>query len=266
LRIFQTLALVGYSAVRRSGLTSTRPGAAVFVFLYNLYKEVFEGREVARLCGLVEPGTVVIDVGANIGFFTVRLARRVGDLGKVIAFEPESCNFLRLRAAVARAGLTKRVELVQAAVAEATGQVTLVLNPDNPADHRLGEGGVPVIARCLDDELSRRGWPPVSLVKIDVQGAESRVLAGAGEMLDRLRPALFLEVDIATSGDEGRGIVSLLHSLQARGYAGYRLASSKLEGPLSIDAVIEIAKRRGYADFLFLGDGDTRAPAPRQGE
>jgi hypothetical protein len=81
---------------------------------------------------------------------------------------------------LARRGLTSRVDLVQAVAAERSGELRLQINPHHPGDHRINEVGVPVCAVRLDDMLRERGWPEVSLIKIDVPGAEDRVLEGGG--------------------------------------------------------------------------------------
>ena len=81
--------------------------------------------------------------------------------------------------AIAKASLTDVVETIRAAVAEFTGEGLLEVNPGHPGDHKLGTEGVPIATTTIDDLLAARGWPEVSLIKIDVQGAEARVLAGA---------------------------------------------------------------------------------------
>ena len=69
-----------------------------------------------------------------------------------------------------------------------------MLNPIHPGDHHLGDGGEPVTAVTLD-ELTAGDARPVGLIKIDVQGAELLVLAGAARVIAEDRPAIFMEVD-----------------------------------------------------------------------
>src|SRR5580693_4951300 len=106
----------------------------------------------------------------------------------------------------------------RAAVAEVTGEGLLEINPGHPGDHKLGTEGVPVAMTTIDDLLAARGWPEVSLIKIDVQGAESRVLAGARRTLERFSPALFLEVDDQQLRRYGSSAAELLTSVTAQGY------------------------------------------------
>ena len=100
-RNFQTVLLALYRAVSSTGLLSTRPGRAMYEWSYDLYKDRFEAGPVDALRQFIKPGTTVIDVGANIGFFSRRFARWVGPGGRVIAIEPEPANFAGLTWAVA---------------------------------------------------------------------------------------------------------------------------------------------------------------------
>ena len=172
--------LIGlYRLVKATGGLDTAPGRRIFEASYLFYKDRFEAGPIRMLRPYVRPKTIVIDIGANIGYFTRRFATWVSQGGRVVAVEPESLNFARLQHAVATAGLRDVVETVQAAVAERAGEGFLEINPGHPGDHRLGTTGLPVAMTTVDDLLASRDWPEVSLIKIDVQGAEARVLAGA---------------------------------------------------------------------------------------
>src|SRR5207253_6545315 len=84
----------------------------------------------------VREGDVVLDIGANIGYYTLVFAELVGDSGRVFAFEPEPANFALLSE---NTGLNGRanVTLVNAAVADAGGRLPLYLAGENKGDHRL---------------------------------------------------------------------------------------------------------------------------------
>ena len=79
------------------------PFNRLFLAVYGIYKRYFEAGPIDRLQEFVPPGSLVIDVGANVGFFSLRFARWVGAEGKVIAIEPEERNCNNLVEAVARA-------------------------------------------------------------------------------------------------------------------------------------------------------------------
>ena len=85
----------------------------VFLTLYPIYKQYFEAGPIDQLREFVPDGSLVIDVGANIGFFSLRFAEWVGDGGKVIAIEPEDQNYENLISALKRAGLGDRVHALK---------------------------------------------------------------------------------------------------------------------------------------------------------
>src|SRR5437868_9451316 len=105
MRLIQRGLLRAYSAVRRTGLFDSGPGRDAFEGAYWAYKSLIEARDLGALGAFVAKGSTVVDVGANIGFFTLRFAEWVGPDGRVVAIEPESRNFDCLWARVARRGL-----------------------------------------------------------------------------------------------------------------------------------------------------------------
>lgn len=249
----QRALLAIYRGVRRTRLLNTPAGAALFEAAYELYKTALEAGPVGRLASLVPRGSIVIDVGANVGFFSRRFARWVGPHGRVIALEPEPRNLARLKARIARDGIAGIVEAVGAAAAEAAGTVLLDLNPDNPADHRLGARGIPVPSVTLDALVGDHPGGAVSLIKIDVQGSELRVIEGALQTIARFRPTLFIEVDDGHLRLGGASAKALIDRLDALGYRPHRLLRSGLSPSLSpADCLARVARPGQYEDFVFL--------------
>lgn len=251
----QSALLKFYGVARKLGVLSNGPGARAFEVAYDFYKEFFEAASVTQLRSLVRPESVVIDVGANIGFFTRRFAKWTGPAGRVIALEPEGANFRRLTRAMDRDGLSSRVEFIQAAVGEITGTARLLLNPVHPGDHRLATGeerGVPVPLVTIDDLLEARNWPDVSLVKIDVQGAEEQVLAGAERTLAHSRAAWFVEVDDENLRRMGSSAALLLERFARHGYSPHRVTAAAIGPALSNSAILENIRPGSYIDLLFL--------------
>jgi FkbM family methyltransferase len=259
-KALQTLILTGYRIVLATGIMRTSFGRGAYARCYHLYKRWFEAREIDHLRRLVHPGTSVIDVGANIGFFTLRFADWVSGPGRVIAIEPDQDNFVQLQRVVAQSGHGGIADLYEGGAAETQGTSYLVRNPHHPADHRLGDHGVPITLYTIDGLLAERGWPPVSLIKIDVQGAEVRVLKGAQETLRRLRPALYVEIDDGALAQGGFSAAELIADLSGLGYDMF----DPTDGPggAALDAAAAADRRAvlGYADFLFIA-----RPAPVQG-
>lgn len=247
-RNLQTILLALYRAVLATGLLSTSGGRRAYEWAYDRYKERFEAGPIDALRPFVKPGTTVVDVGANIGFFSRRFGRWVGAGGRVIAIEPEPVNFAGLIRAISRDGLGAVVEAVEGAAAESGGTLRLELNAAQPTDHKLGERGIEVKAFTVDELLRQRGWPAVSLCKIDVQGAEERVLRGMTRTLTRFRPALFVEVG---GGAQGESLLTLLAEL---GYRPHLLERGGVSASLPPAQALALSRRAGYSDFLFLHD------------
>lgn len=167
-----------------------------------------------RLCG---SGDVVIEVGANIGAHTVSLARHVGPGGAVIAIEPQRLVFQTLCANIALNSL-RNVFAHWAAAGRNEGAIR-VPEPDPGARNNFGglslagaQGGITVQCLKLDRFLS---LPRLQLIKIDVEGMEAEVIAGADGLIRRFRPLLYLENDRIDRSE------SLMRDLDHLGYDLY---------------------------------------------
>jgi FkbM family methyltransferase len=156
----------------------------------------FEEAETEVLRKLARPGSTAVDAGANVGVFTIPLALAVGEGGRVLAFEPGPDTAERLRSNVARNRLGN-VTVVEAALGAARGHTTLAIGDDSAYSSTVGtvSGGRSAEVRVerLDDVWDEAGRPEVSVLKVDVEGAELDVLSGAAELLDSNRPAVLVE-------------------------------------------------------------------------
>jgi hypothetical protein len=141
--------------------------------------------------------------------------------------------------------------MIRAVAAEKSGELKLAVNPTNLADHRLSDNGIPVRAITIDDLCASTGWPAVCLIKIDVQGAEGRVVAGALETLKRFSPALYIEIE-ETSAAEVEDGATLIDRLASLGYLAHTLEKDGARRVTGTDAAMSIVRANGYADFLFL--------------
>jgi FkbM family methyltransferase len=161
----------------------------------DLYGEFSHG-EMELLGQVLHPGQVVLDIGANIGTHTVFFARTVGPVGIVHAFEPQRVLFQILCGNVALGALTN-VHARQAALGRQSGTIQ-VPTPNYASAGNLG--GVSLEGHARGEEVplltvDRLGLAACHLIKIDVEGMEGEVLAGAEQTLRRLRPVLYLEND-----------------------------------------------------------------------
>lgn len=160
------------------------------------------------------PGMVVLDLGANLGVFATRAAKRVGPSGRVIAVEPHPGNFARLQGNARRNGLA-RLECVEAAAGDREGQVELFVH-DRGINHSITRGSgksVTVPLRTVDGLVRERGLERVDFLKIDIEGAVPGALRGASETLKRFRPLISLERDSAAES------VGLDEILKSHGYS-----------------------------------------------
>jgi FkbM family methyltransferase len=181
----------------------------------RLVQGSFEQAEIETLIEAARPGTIAIDTGAHVGLFTIPLARAVGTEGVVWAIEPLPENVRRLRANLRTNGL-HNVTVIASAASDADGQLAFELAGDSAygSTREVLQGWgtaevVQVSAVRLDTEWRRHGMPRVSVIKIDVEGAELRVLRGAENLLRVLRPQLLIEV---SNPDELEQIVRYLSS------------------------------------------------------
>lgn len=127
------------------------------------------------------PGTVMFDIGANVGFYTLALSRQAGDAGRVFAFEPDAGNMVKLRHHVALNQCANTV-VVQMAVAARTELVGFISGESGETGHIGGEEYL-VPATSLDEFVASNPKSTPDLVKMDVEGAEASVLEGARALL-----------------------------------------------------------------------------------
>jgi FkbM family methyltransferase len=149
----------------------------------------------------LKPGHVFVDIGAHAGYFTLLAARRVGPEGRVLAFEPNPQLAAQARRNVERSKLTN-VVLEEGACSDTTETATLYLfDVSNSGRGSLsganaGAGGaVQVPCTPLDLVVERRHLTQVNLIKIDVEGAELKVLRGMTETIRRTRPIILIELE-----------------------------------------------------------------------
>jgi len=178
----------------------------------DLYGEFSEG-EAVLFRQLIDPGMIVVEVGANIGAHTVFLAQAVQPDGFVFAFEPQRLIFQTLCANLALNSIAN-VHASQVAVGDTCGDIlvpVLDANKDNNfgglelGQHEFGER-VPLVT--LDSlNLSR-----CDFIKVDVEGMEKSVLDGAAATIARFQPLLYVE------NDRGEKSADLVRSIDAKGY------------------------------------------------
>ena len=191
----------------------------------------------------VARGMTAYDLGAHMGYFTLVLAKLVGESGRVFAFEPDPRNLRALRNNLE--GNLKAVTVTPAAVADRSSEVTFATfgfsSVSHIADSRTPADAVRITVRALtlDDFVYRDGNPAPNFIKVDVEGAEVRVIRGAERVLREARPVVVVEA-WRSHWDE---VAALMQGL---GYRWHVLGGE------------ETMVRAGVADVLFVPTSMTR--------
>lgn len=161
----------------------------------------YEREESNRLLQLVQPANIVVDVGANIGYYSLLLASIVGSKGFVYAFEPHPENYAILLLNIAQNNYEGRIVANNAACSSIAGWMYLHLSPISSGMHTLQESmlerdtyrttsQLEVRTVLLDESLLNL---QIDFMKIDVEGHELEVLKGAEQLLILSRPVLMVE-------------------------------------------------------------------------
>lgn len=190
---------LGWAA--RDRLVATLPGGER-VRVHPAHRQLaWNAEEYAAFKEAVMPGATVLDVGANLGAYTVLFAQWVGPRGRVFAFEPAPASRSGLERQLALNGVSERVEVRAEAVAAESG-VRRFHADGLRGDNRLAIGDGPsanaaiaVAATSIDAFCGAAGVEP-DVLKIDVEGAELDVLRGARQTIARrgARLAVFVEL------------------------------------------------------------------------
>jgi FkbM family methyltransferase len=176
-----------------------------------LYGE-FSAGEQALFAHLIQPGWVVIDIGANIGAHTLWFSKIVGPDGMVIAYEPQRLVFQMLCANMAL-NQVNNVFCRQAAIGAVDNVIQIgSLDPDQNNNF----GGIPLEAMPGGETVPvERLNTPCHFIKIDVEGMEQEVLLGAARMIEQWRPWLYVENDRIERSDD------LIKQIRDMGYTPY---------------------------------------------
>ncbi len=163
--------------------------------LFRVLLGTYEPRQTQAFVEQIRPGSVVFDIGAHVGYYTLLSQKLVGAAGEVVAFEPEIRNFRFLSDHVLTNGLSG-VSMHQLAVGARRGHSTFRLGSGSGTGHLIAEAPaalsdsvVSVVA--VDEFVAEEKIQPTHM-KIDVEGFEVEVLRGARNTLETLRPTLFL--------------------------------------------------------------------------
>lgn len=190
--------------------------------------------ELHRLDLFVRPGDTFVDVGANIGLYTLKAARLAGPQGRVFAAEPGHAARGELEANIAL-NTFNNITVFAGALSDAEGEATLhhVDRGNDPQAFSLLADGTEkssetVTVTTLDAIVAAQGLARVDCIKIDVEGFEAHVLRGARETLARWHPTVIFEVNCPTLLQSREPADGAWNLLEALGYRFFRLTGGAL--------------------------------------
>ena len=207
-----------YAEVFGNKLFLNKKGLALSISHYGTYEEL----EAKIMEEKIKVGSIVVDVGANIGLHTLNMARIVGNTGRVFAFEPDPSNFEILGENV-KINNYQNIILEEKAVGDKHGRVTLYQS-DHPGNHRLfaqtkqAKGEVEVELTSLDKYfIDSNLAEKINFIKIDVEGLEFSVLNGMKNILKNNKKIKilfeFVPENIMEVGFAPIGVLNLLTSI-----------------------------------------------------
>jgi FkbM family methyltransferase len=221
-------------------------GARVIVSLNDrigrmMWMGCYELGLVALLSKILRPGMTFVDVGAQVGYFSIMAAALVGPAGGVHSFEPDSDCFSRLL----QNSLTYPwVKVHNSAVADITGETSFYRSPKRGEsgwgaifDEDIGRTRVSVGVCTLDSWKAAEGIEKIDVIKIDVEGAECRVIEGARAVIAKARPIMWVEVNELCLSRDRKSVSSLLGLLAGWDYASHGVCERQSQSFENIVAI-----------------------------
>jgi FkbM family methyltransferase len=184
--------------------------------LYFKYKETFEGKEIKFINSNIKSGMNVVDIGANIGFYTLLFSKLVGSEGCVYSFEPDKQNYHYLKKLCNK---YNNIKLKNMAVGNKVGKIPLYLSDKLNVDHLTYDNGekrevTQVSCVTIDKYFKDK---KIDFIKIDTQGYEYQVLLGMKETLNKSRNIIILSeyspFDLSSAGTKPENYLSLLKKM-----------------------------------------------------
>jgi FkbM family methyltransferase len=189
---------------------------------------IYEADNVHVMTSLARPNTFVFDVGGNLGLMAIPVLATCPAC-TVVSFEPSPTTLSYLRRTAGESSYGERWKIVGKALGSQSGTIEFFVAPaalglwDGLRDngHVGPMSRIEVEAATLDEEWDRLGQPDVSLIKIDVEGAEYDVLLGARRTLAHSRPAILTEWVTAHARNYQRPVEDIYDLVRELGYQMY---------------------------------------------
>lgn len=204
-------------------------------------------------------GEIFIDIGANVGAYSLIASRLVGKSGKVIAFEPASKSFLRLLKNISLNGIGNIIPERLAVIDKSTQADLYISGSQNMGMssiyHHDSETGITekVEAISIDDYIEKKGISRISLIKIDIEGSEFLALKGMQKVLTSMRPKILVELKEETLKSSGYTEKDVISHFEKVGYSRFIIDE---KGNISNDLSRQM---KDYYNYVFLPDTPDRS-------
>ncbi len=203
--------------------------------LSRLIYEGFEKEETDYVVSVLNDGDVFIDIGANIGLYSLIASKIVGNTGKVICFEPSPSTFGRLIENMKLNDL-KNIDLRNIGLSDAIKEMTFYVSNNGydawnsfaPSQDNKLESSIIVPVSTLDTELKDIDVSKIKLIKIDVEGWEKFVLFGGKDFFVNFNPIVMVEFTEENTFNAGYAVHDIYDIMQDFGYVWYTLVNGKL--------------------------------------
>lgn len=249
----QNFLLKIYKLLVSVGVLKIRGFRTIFMTLYLMYKKYFEALPPKTIQRLISKNAIIFDVGANVGFYTIELAKWLNKSGQIIAIEPEEQNLNTLRWRIKRKNLSEKVIVEDAVASDVVGNVFLNIRKDHPGDHFIAVDGVITKSVTIDHLVLKHRLKRVDFIKIDVQGAESLVLQGCQQVIQKFCPILMIEIDQVSLQRHNTDAKTLISQLTALGYQFKILRGKNLTESIVASEIQELAKvENNYFDLICI--------------
>ena len=204
--------------------------------------------EIYHILRLVPRDATILDVGANIGYYSLTLAHRLGPSANVHSFEPNPPTLVRLRRNV-EINRLENIHVHGVALSDREGTAQILERVGNSGATTLRDGGKGAILTTLDRFVAEHGISQLDFVKVDIEGHESRMLVGASRSLARFLPTLQIELNPPVLAKLGARAEDVIKPLRKLGYKLYETRRHRLvplnppTGDLMVNAICIHPKR-----------------------
>lgn len=201
---------------------------------YRFYIDSFENENIDLLNKILSNGMNVIDVGANIGLYSLLFGKKIGDKGKVFSFEPSPEAFYRLKQNV-NLNQLKNIKIYNIGLSDRITKSKFYLCEDDAYNSLGTKPMMPIINEIeielttIDEFLKKENIKNIDLIKIDTEGADYLILKGAEKLLESEKaPILFCEYNRAVEGGFLHKTEDMYYFLVKMGYEIFEIKKGKL--------------------------------------